>query len=933
MFWSESDNNSDSAIRIFGSKSTDNGVTWSAAVALSPLTDNTVASDVFAFQIDLTSISSDIGVYYARYQASASGTAVNNTTFRMSVDTSLAVTSAGVSAGVTNQLCTNIIRNVADNGFVMYYLQWGAIPGNTLGISAVTLFRRTSATWNGVWSAGAITQPFTSPNRIYEISVIRVSDTGHLLIATYETAIGTNSDATADLGRNIRTDIAYTYSTDNGSTWTAITNLTNYSGTISNVSHIPVARNIRLLQRANGNVAIAFAEMNTELSLNRYTTPTLVPSNTLGARPMAYHTSKNMTFITYGATGTAGQRGLWVIDWTAGTATRLTTLTTPALPSNSCEWVSLSADGNRLAIGTAGGLAILNISDPTIANWTVTTFSTISTPAIRDNNVTWVEFETDSKKCYFAYGTTTIADCFGGFVDDVTLGVSATITDLLTDNGGAILFADGYCTTSATKVYIAKSTKLMGSLKSTGAALGYTATFADSATANASVFLNLIYNPTADKIAIGTTGLASVKTITVYTDSGSAFVLAQTISQTSNPCLPAGTTIKFGYNFNNSQRCSFAGDEWMSGWFDFSTGETYFHHALNKRIGYRTRSSANLAQTRFFTQSGNIYIQGSGTDIQRYDTGNSGRLKIAEYVYASGVLTTSGVNYYEAINEAIANKTKFIEHAFVEDNSNILGLAWIREDWTTPTFDLIYGRIRLEVPFISVRARILMASFTIAMRGYITRNTSISLRGRLTQHITQTISLKANVFKSSAILTTLSLKGKIIPTLSLRTRMQRQQGWPIPTPTDPAFDSFTDTRLFMKGRILQATYNLTNIKLRGRIYPLRSFTLQQKARIVSNGKILIQAKIIPKFVYTTTNMTFTVKQNLIRKYKMTWDISGTFTTQSISSKALISKPSYSKMTIGFIVPNESFITDDIFTMKESYKLNNEEVLFVRARIS
>jgi hypothetical protein len=134
----------------------------------------------------------------------------------------------------------------------------------------------------------------------------------------------------------------------------------------------------------------------------------------------------------------------------------------------------------------------------------------------------------------------------------------------------------------------------------------------------------------------------------------------------------------------------------------------------------------------------------------------------------------------------------------------------------------------------------------------------------------------------------------------MRARISRRQGWPIPDTGDPGIEGFTDTRLRMLARISIPSVSSQTLQMKGKIRLGGLFDLDMKARIVAASNLQMRANITGRGSSRVT-MQYDVSRTTQLHRRMVFYVPGTYSTQTIQSRAYITKRRSTKFTGHFLV--------------------------------
>lgn len=145
-----------------------------------------------------------------------------------------------------------------------------------------------------------------------------------------------------------------------------------------------------------------------------------------------------------------------------------------------------------------------------------------------------------------------------------------------------------------------------------------------------------------------------------------------------------------------------------------------------------------------------------------------------------------------------------------------------------------------------------------------------------------------------------TMRAYLLPVLEMRARILRRQGWPIPDVDDPGLEGFTDTRLRMLARISIPGVTGQELQMKGKIRLGGLFDLDMQARIVAASHLQMRACLTGRGSSRVT-MQYDVAQTVQVRRQMVFYVTGTYSTQSVQTRAFITKRRSSKMTGHFLV--------------------------------
>lgn len=283
----------------------------------------------------------------------------------------------------------------------------------------------------------------------------------------------------------------------------------------------------------------------------------------------------------------------------------------------------------------------------------------------------------------------------------------------------------------------------------------------------------------------------------------------------------------------------------------------------------------------------------------------------------------SGTTYRNAFKYTGAGSTHSSQQFTAK--ARIQGVV-IPYDQTGYTYDdprLLYDAGIFGTQTISSRARILVRhteTISSRVRILVTRHTeSISYRARILIHHLETFSSKARINAPRL--------------LTIRARVSRRQGWPIPEVGGPGFDLWQDTRIYSQAKILHyIAFPTQLLRIKGRITYGKTLSMQAKARVVTAQMLQMRANILPKFFTTHLPATFQVQQTSQRKLRMVFYIEGAAHNWQFTAKARIVQVYGSRVTGHFIVSMPT-VFDTVLSIADPItNAGTRQVLSMRAKV-
>ena len=739
---------------LYMTRSNDAGVTWSAAIDLSTGTGSEAPTtywddDVAIIELgasDHTSsngnLANDIGVVFNR------GTNLTRCTFDK--DTGVATNPYdNITSSPTAMLWPSIVRTAA--GFLICCLY-----GASITVPYVYQYSNTSFTTNA-WSSTTKTV-FPTNGQPMSLSVKRLAN-GHLaMVGAYRTSL----DGLAAIkgmgnlpGGILRCDVGAFFSSNDGSTWSAVQPLTSYGGTPAlDLIGISSVASADLQELSDGRIVVGYQE-HTVPQVISVDTALPFPSTSYGVGAVShplYHAGKNAIFCaacdTYLSGPTSDQGGVYIFDLTLQTRTRIYTGSSPAIWSDTVVSIDISADGNSLAIAmSGGGVCLLNITDPDPANWTtLKELRTLSTPSIVKDNVSLIRWD-GNDTVYFSYGIQSAGGVWGARYD-----ISTNLLTTLHTYSPSFSYVVNDFVMQSTKLIIVYSGGIEAVDKTTGLTLYRLATTDTSIN-------NVVYDSVNNEYL----GLSGNK-MTRITDGG-AFTEQHTFTSTSNPA--------WGGKYGVDALLEIPG----RGIFVAQTrGYQWYSYASQKPAGYRVQygyfglGENSDMSTAFLRRGSNLKTNTwlslpSVAHITLQNMSNVGRIRYAYCTYNAGTKVITPEDFYDVcnINKVGTNMTALQFPHFCADADDRLYWYFCRWDLLQPggnEFAPVLGVTDPDSVKITMRARV--------RQTYIKTLTS---RSRIQATVTETLGMRMRIVFAQC----LKMKARIVPvqltTLSLRARI------------------------------------------------------------------------------------------------------------------------------------------------------------------
>lgn len=208
------------------------------------------------------------------------------------------------------------------------------------------------------------------------------------------------------------------------------------------------------------------------------------------------------------------------------------------------------------------------------------------------------------------------------------------------------------------------------------------------------------------------------------------------------------------------------------------------------------------------------------------------------------------------------------------------------------------------------------ASFTARAR--VSHPQTLSVKGRISSKSNQTFTMRAWVIA--------------IQRLTLRARILKHQGWPVPDPSD-FYNLWQDTRLDVRARLTNyIAFPTQTFRMKGRVTYGKTLSLQSQARIVTASFMSMRAHILPKFFTIHVPMRFSVRRTSQTRLRVVFCTQGNSQSRSMSLKARIVGVYASRMTGHFIVASPVIFNSVLSVSNPITLARTQQLLSTRARI-
>jgi hypothetical protein len=736
--------------RLYISKSTDNGVTWSAPTQL---TSGNWDDNPSGIQLDTSSTTSDIGVVFTR---ATDPVTINSCTLtRIGIDQStLALTTPvdPITGSPTGLKYPSLVKVAA--GYKIFSIT--AVYASSADVSVYSNSDFTTNTWTGstlatFWGSSTL-NPFS-------LRVKRLANGDLAAISVVRTALnGATTQGPGNLPRAIvRTDVYVAFSADDGATWSAVQNLTNYSGTPSlDLIGLTVALDADLTQLSDGTVVVAYQEGITPQYVDSNTTLVL-PSNVGNVTCAVYHSGKN--YLILGCDDTTNG-GLYIFDLTGQTVTHINTASTPAIWGNAVKTMDLSSDEKYLAVGHTAGLEIIDTTDPTISNWTITPIRTTTTPASRVASMHKVRFDSSGYNLYVSYGAASVSNVYGFWID---ASAPSSLTDLMATIGGGVANVE-FVITSGALYAIPIAGRISKTNKVTGADT-YTTNIGGSSSWN-----TITMDDVNNEIIVTGTQSGGSNGLSRVSDTGSGFSVTQDFNTGTNPSI--GSLV---LGVAQNRRVNGNGLFYNYG-ASGATTAGYYSFGIQKPLGWLNfaRNDLDLGENAYNStwqgsavlKDGSWLLMTNGANAVLISLSKSGRPRYGFFPYNTGThqLTTTGVDFYDMTNTLhLASYDKLQKISLTSDSLDTLICYFRKADLTIDTgqWSATIAYVEPDTRRLTMRARIrntytqtldmrarIKATYTAAldMRARIVFAQCVYMRARIVPITSQSMTMRARIF-------------------------------------------------------------------------------------------------------------------------------------------------------------------------------------------
>lgn len=179
-----------------------------------------------------------------------------------------------------------------------------------------------------------------------------------------------------------------------------------------------------------------------------------------------------------------------------------------------------------------------------------------------------------------------------------------------------------------------------------------------------------------------------------------------------------------------------------------------------------------------------------------------------------------------------------------------------------------------------------LVSFTC--RAFIAHIARLDMQARILQHNSVLLDMRGFILNTTT------------KTIDMRTRVARQQGWPIPGFTDPAFPTFQPTQLLSRARIRIPDTGSQSLQSRARIFHGATVMLSSLARIVTAQDLSMRAMIVGKR-RTISEFSYLVRSPQRAHMSVIFYVPGVYSSQTLGMGARVAGVHRTRFTGYFLV--------------------------------
>lgn len=804
--------------RLYVSISTDQGNTWSAP---STVTSGYWDDEPSAIQLDLTSTSSLIGIVYVSEPVPTSASGLD-TMRRVTIDVNGTPQSPldplGNGGSTTHQQGRFPQLLNTPSGFIVAFTPNSSAINQLSWMLNTSLF--TDNSWNNQVGTFGPAHFFGSASLYFtSLHIFSMLNTHICALGTCVTAIDySGSPTNLPIEGTVTTNVYVTFSADFGATWSTPQELTSYSTTpqFDLVGGL-CAISVRGACQNDNSIVVSYAEGLPAQYLNSLT-PALPADSSMGTvTKVRYMPTKNMLLVA--STGAfSGNGGVYVFDLTARTRTRLDSASTPPLWQNDVNDINVSSDETYFVVVSDGSVDIVHMgATTTISSWTVTGLRTTSTPATKVSGAGRVAFDSTGYGVSVGYKSSTSG--YVGFYVDASNPTGGSYTDLYLGSSG--LNTQGAFIARANDVVVAGQRAIYSISKATGL-LNYSLTLGGTYTFNSDLF----YDSVNTIFYIGNQITGSDQGILKINDSGTSFTSAGMIQTT--PASPDATNPSVIGEPESGSAWEFPGIGRSSGYIDlFSTLQTNDWYSYADQAFYGPISHPNIMDQHEpgprtgpggALKGGNwrYYEPVPNLGIVCVPLVQRGRLRYGFFPYNASThqLVTSGVNFYDVMNQLKVDATTFTtvrNFAFIADANNQLYYYFARGDLTRSTLQYYAynGIVETQAFILQCRARIIA-----------TTTRQLQMKSRIQKHATQSLQMRAAIVHAVCLM----MRAHIVPVVTQRLQMRaRIQGYQN-TSFIGNFNVLGQSSVFFRGSltVLSGYASQQSMTMRARIAPVSS---------------------------------------------------------------------------------------------------------------
>lgn len=683
--------------RLYMTRTMDKGVTWSDPIQI---TAGAWDDDPGAIVLDENDVASDIGIAFVR----------NGYLMRTTINKETGAASA--IDYIDNEIMSPTLIRTLDGGYAIFYLY-----NRSVIYPIVRVARNANEFTMNTWVRSTYSDPrlFPADNTPYSLSVKRMLNGDLMMLLTVRTALnGVASDeygsnGWSNIARGIQqTNIIVLFSSDDGITWTAPDQLTNYANDTSfGLDGFDSVANCDCVQLTDGRVVVAYEEHKAPILFNSETAPNVPPTwdYTFNVK---YHEEKDLIFYS-GSNSSTG--GIFYFNKSNYNGVhRISTTSTPYIWTNDINTFDISPDGRLLVTGSwTGGLTLIDIADPDPANWkTLYCLHYLSDPgdqlSLLSSKIFLVRFY-DNNTVVFSYNEFTGYHNAGG-IWRFKLDSERNIITTGDDKHTLTLWQTHAPHNTHNVAFVLQGGRIVAADSSGIASISLETGELQRVTYCSQAVDRIAYDQTHNLFIAATNN-----SIHFFTDDGNNFNEIDYMNATTNPAWPGASSAYSGGLFKIA-------DQGMLG---FRDGRLNWISLSNRKCaGYRNIKSYLRLGDNFYSG----HLDYAGINIPGWLTlasfhqiifipiTKTGKLRYAFFTYdaENKALNKAGVDWYDVCNEIKmgdeVNRVHF--SSIIRDLDDRLYLYCTRYDYYHDgnEFGVLVGVIEPDVKKINAKARI-----------------------------------------------------------------------------------------------------------------------------------------------------------------------------------------------------------------------------------